>query len=96
MHISETYSLHPTDGDHSIEQELALPVMVEEQPRPITIREINSEIQMLNPNKESGIDLITVKMLKELPEKTVSATSFFISIGIYILLWACSSGPCSQ
>jgi hypothetical protein len=33
-HVSKTFSLHPDDNDKHIDQELVLPLLVEEQPRP--------------------------------------------------------------
>jgi hypothetical protein len=48
---------------------------------------MNSEIKMLNPNKAPGIDLTTVKMLKELPEKAVMALMYIFNAILRVGYW---------
>jgi hypothetical protein len=48
---------------------------------------MNSEIKMLNPNKAPGIDLINVKMLKELPVKAVRALMYLCNAILRVGYW---------
>jgi hypothetical protein len=60
-------------------------VLVEEQPRPFTLQELKYEIKMLNLKKAPSMDLITVKMLKELPE--VKSTNAYINAILRVSYW---------
>jgi hypothetical protein len=62
-------------------------VLVEEPPRPFTLQETKWKIKKLNSKKAPGVDLITVKMLKELPEKTVKALMHLFSAIIRVAYW---------
>jgi uncharacterized protein YfkK (UPF0435 family) len=50
-------------------QELATPSQSQERLKAFTLEEIKHKIKMLNQKKAPGFDLITAKMLKELPKE---------------------------
>jgi hypothetical protein len=62
------FSPHNNDPNQEVEQDLATPIHQHERSKPFTLKEIKNEITKLNHNKAPGIDLITAKMLKELPQ----------------------------
>jgi hypothetical protein len=86
-HLTQTYSPHSDESDDDIEQELSLPEVVEEQLRPLKLHEMKYEIKMLNPKKAPGLDLITAKMLKELPEKTIRALLYLFNAILRVGYW---------
>jgi hypothetical protein len=52
-----------------VEQGLATPIQSQESLNALTLKEIKDEIKMLNQKKAPGLDLITARMLKELPKE---------------------------
>jgi hypothetical protein len=64
-----------------VEQDPAAPIQSQERPKAFTLKEIKDEIKMLNQKKAPGLDLITAKMLKELPkEEFVNLMHIFSAI----------------
>ena len=58
-----------TETDDEILECLESPASSVEPIKPITPKELQKEIGLLNTKKAPGMDLITPKMLKELPQK---------------------------
>jgi len=52
-----------------MEQDLATPTQSQERLKAFTLKEIKDELKMLNQKKAPGLDLITARMLKELPKE---------------------------
>jgi len=52
-----------------VEQDLTTPILSQERLKAFTLKEIKDEIKMLNQKKAPGLDLITARMLKELPNE---------------------------
>ena len=52
-----------------MEQDLATPIQLQERLKASTLKEMKDEIKMLNQKKAPGLDLITARMLKELPKE---------------------------
>jgi len=67
--LSEVFSPHDNDQDQEVEQDLDTPIQLQEHLKAFTLKEINYEIKMLNQKKAPGLDLITARMLKELPKE---------------------------
>jgi len=67
--IYEVFSLLNNDQHQEVEQGLATPIQSQESLNALTLKEIKDEIKMLNQKKAPGIDLITARMLKELPKE---------------------------
>jgi hypothetical protein len=67
--LSEVFSPHDNDQDQEVEQDLATPIQLQERLKAFTLKEIKYEIKMLNQKKAPGLDLITARMLKELPKE---------------------------
>ena len=63
------FTPHNNDQNQEVEQELKTPIHQQDRLKPFTLKEIKNEIKNLNHKKAPGIDLITVTMLKELPQK---------------------------
>ena len=67
-YLSEVFSPYNNDQDQEEEQDLATPIQSQERLNALTLKEIKDEIKMLNKKKAPGLDLITARMLKELPK----------------------------
>ena len=68
-HLADVFQPHAQETDEEILEYLKSPALSVEPIKLITPREIKEEIELLNAKKAPGMDLITPKMLKELPEK---------------------------
>jgi hypothetical protein len=66
--LSEVLSPHNNDQDQEVEQDLATPIQSQERLKALTSKEIKDEVKMLK-KKAPGLDLITARMLKELPNQ---------------------------
>jgi hypothetical protein len=52
-----------------VEHDLATPIQTQEPLKAFTLKEIKDEIKMLNQKKAPILDLITARMIKELPKE---------------------------
>jgi hypothetical protein len=71
-HLSKVFSPHSNDQNQEVEQDIATPIQSQERLKAFTLKEIKHEIKVLNPppkKKAPGLDLITARMLKELPKE---------------------------
>ena len=68
-HLFDVFSPHNNDQDQEVEQDLATPIQSQERLKVFTLKEIKGEIKMLNQTNAPGLDLITARMLKELPKE---------------------------
>uniref|UniRef100_A0A1Y1JXT3 Reverse transcriptase domain-containing protein n=2 Tax=Photinus pyralis TaxID=7054 RepID=A0A1Y1JXT3_PHOPY len=55
--------------------------------KPLTPKEIAKEIKLLNPKKSPGSDLVTAKMLKELPRKGIVMLTYIFNAIIRLGYW---------
>jgi hypothetical protein len=83
--ISQKYSPHDDDPNQQVEQDLATPIYQHERLKPFTLKEI--EITKLNHKKAPGIDLITAKMLKELPQEGLLNLMYILNAIIRLEYW---------
>ena len=67
-HLAEVFSPHHNDPDLEITQQLLARHMSSNHV-PFTFKEIRDAVHRLNNKKTPGADLVTSKMLKELPRK---------------------------
>jgi hypothetical protein len=67
--LSEVFSPHNNDQDREVEQDLATPIQSQERLKVLTLKELPDEIKMLNQIKTPGLNLITARLLKELPKE---------------------------
>jgi hypothetical protein len=68
-HPANVFQPHDQETDEEILEYLKSPAQSVEPIKPVTPKEIKKEIGLLNTKKAPGMDLITSKMLKELPQK---------------------------
>jgi hypothetical protein len=68
-HLFDVFSPHNNDQDQEVEQDLATPIQSQEHLKAFILKEIIDEIKMLNQKKVPGLNLITARMLKELPKE---------------------------
>ena len=69
-HLANVFQPHAQETDEEILEFLEPPAQSVEPIKPFTPKEIKEEIGLLNTKKKSlGMDLITPKMLQELPQK---------------------------
>jgi hypothetical protein len=68
-HLSVVFSPHNNDQDQEVKQDLATPIQSQESLKAFTLKEMKDEIKLLNQTKAPGVELITAKMLKELPNE---------------------------
>lgn len=90
-HLEQTFQSHPGAEDVEVDDFLGTPV-TESQPIELTNEnEVRDVIKYLKQRKSPGYDLITSRILKELPEKAVEfLTRLFnaiMSIGYFPLQW---------
>ena len=67
----DTFQPHAQETADEMLDFLESPVQLFETIKPSTQKEIKEEIGLLNTKKAPGMDLITPKMLKELPQKGI-------------------------
>ena len=68
-HLADVFQRHAQETDEEILEFLESPAESVEPIKPFTPKEIKEEMGLLNTKKAPGMDLITPKMLKELPQK---------------------------
>jgi len=54
-----------------VKQDVATLIQSQERSKAFNLEEIKDEIETLNQKKALGLDLITAKMLEELPKETL-------------------------
>jgi hypothetical protein len=68
-HPVEVFSPHNNDHDQEVEQNTETLIPPAHRLRVFTLNEIRDVIQTSNPKRTPGLNLITAKMLQELPKK---------------------------
>jgi len=68
-HLSEVFSPNDNDQNQEVEQDLTTPIQSQERIKAFTLKEIKDEIKMLNQKKAPSPDIITARILKELPKE---------------------------
>ena len=68
-HLADVFRLHEQEPDDEILECLESPALSVEPIKPITPKEIQKETGLLNTKKAPGVDLVTPKMIEELPQK---------------------------
>jgi hypothetical protein len=86
-HLSEVFSPHNNDQDQEVKQDLATHIQLQEHLKAFTLKEIKDEIKMLNQKKAPGLDLITARMLKELPKEGLVNLMYIFSAILRIKYW---------
>jgi hypothetical protein len=86
-HLSEVFSPHNNDQDQEVEQDLATPIQSQERLKVYTLKEIKDEIKMLNHKKAPGFNLITARMLKELPKEGLVNLMYIFSAILRLKYW---------
>jgi len=85
--LSEVFSPHDNDQDQEVEQDLDTPIQLQEHLKAFTLKEINYEIKMLNQKKAPGLDLITARMLKELPKEGLLNLMYIFNTILRLKYW---------
>lgn len=86
-HLSQVFTPHDDDKDQEIEEQLNAATYVQQRIKSISLSEIKEEIKMLNPKKSPGLDLITAKMLKELPDEGLRLLMYLFNAIIRLEYW---------
>jgi hypothetical protein len=76
-HLLDVFSPHINDTDQEVEHELATLIQSQKRLKVFTLRELKDVIKTLNQTKAQGHDLITAKMLKELPQGLINLMYIF-------------------
>lgn len=82
-YLADIFTTHSNDNnsDNAIKAYLNAPCQLSPPLRAITPTDVHREIQLLNPHKAAGYDLIVGKILKHLPRKAIKLlTTIFNSI----------------
>lgn len=87
MHLSEVFSPMDDILDPEVDQFLATDILVQEQLKLVTPKEVCQEIKALKLKKAPGTDLITAKALKELPKKGLMKLVYVINSILRIGCW---------
>jgi hypothetical protein len=75
------------DQDQEVEQDLATPIPSQERLKVFTLKEINDEIKILDQKKAPGLDLITARMLKELPKEGLVNLMYIFNAILRLEYW---------
>jgi hypothetical protein len=78
-HLANVFQPHDQETDEEILAYLKSPAQSVEPIKPLAPKEIKKEIGLLNTKKAPGMDLITPKMLKELPPKGVLLITYLFN-----------------
>jgi hypothetical protein len=70
-----------------LEQDVATPIQSQERLKAFTLREIKDEIKILNQKKAPGLDLITARMLKELPKEGLANLLYIFNAILRLEYW---------
>jgi hypothetical protein len=70
-----------------VEQDLATPIQSQECLKAFTLKEIKDEIKMLNQKKAPVLDLITARMLKELPNEGLVNLIYIFNAKLRFKYW---------
>lgn len=86
-HLVSVFKPLDNEADAEIEQSINTPPIVHTPIKPLTPKEIAKEIKLLNPKKAPGADLLTAKMLKELPRKGIVLLTYIFNAILRIGYW---------
>jgi hypothetical protein len=86
-HLSKVFSPHNNDQDQEVEQDRATHIQSQEHLKSFVLKAIKDEIKMLNQKKAPGFDLITARMLKELPKAGLVNLMYIFSAILRFEYW---------
>jgi hypothetical protein len=78
-HLAEVFQPHEQEADEELLEYLESSAQPVAPIKPITPKELRAEIGLLHSQRACGMDLITSKMLKELPPKGVLLLTYLFS-----------------
>ena len=70
-----------------MDQGQATPIQSQERLKVFTLKKIKKEIKLLNQKKAPGLDLITVRMLKELPKEGLVNLMYIFNAILRLEYW---------
>ena len=86
--LANLFQPHEQEPDEEMLEFLEPPAQLVEPINHITPKEINNEIGLLNTKNAPGIDLITPKMLKELPRKGIVFLAYLFNAILRLQFWS--------
>ena len=86
-HLADVFQTHAQETDEEILEYLESPAQSVEPIKLITQKEIKEEIGLLNAKKAPGMYLVTPKMLKELPQKSMILLTYLFNAIIRYQYW---------
>jgi hypothetical protein len=89
-HLGEVFTPYDNNQDPEVEREIATPIQPSDTLRVFTLSELKDEIKMLNPHRAPGIDLITARMIKELPHEGLLTLLYILNAIRRIAYWPAS------
>ena len=78
-HLADIFQPHDQEPDEEITEFLELSAQPVEPIKRITPKEINDELGLFNKKKAPGMDLITPRMLHEMPRKGMVLLAYLFS-----------------
>jgi len=88
QHISEFFSPHNNDQDQEVQQDLATHIQLQESLKAFTLNEIKDEIKMLNKKNTPVLNLITARMLTELPKEGLVNLMYIFNAVLRLEYWS--------
>lgn len=86
-HLVSVFQPLDNEVDQEIEHSLSIPPVIHTPIKTLSPKEIAEEIKFLNPKKSPGIDLITAKMMKELPRKGIVLLTYIYNAILRLGYW---------
>ena len=86
-HLASVFQPTDTVIDQEIEKSLLNPPITHTTIIAFTPKEIAEEIKFLNPKKSPGFDLVTAKMMKELPRKGIVMLTYIYNAILRLGYW---------
>lgn len=87
QHLAEVFTPHNVEPNEEIEEYLDAPLQLSPPIRAFSPGEIKKEIKLLNNRKAPGFDLITAKILKELPRKGITMLTILFNSILRLSYW---------